>query len=411
MSLPVDSLLPAPVGNGGQMLDGIRVLDLTTSIAGPYATLLLSDLGAEVIKVERPGGGDDTRAWGPPFLDGHSLWYLSVNRNKQSITLDYANPEGLAVLHELVRHCDAVIVNLVPRVQRKLGVDQATLRAIRSDLVFCSITGFGLDGGRANKSSYDLIAEGYSGIMDITGEADSPPQKVGAPAADMLSGMDAAMAVVAALFDRQRTGKGHAIDISMIESMTRFLTPRIMTYLGSGEVPKRTGAKDSVIAVYQSFDTADLPMTLALGNDRIWQRFWDAVGDPDYARDPRFASNAQRHALRPEIVARIQEVLVTKARDEWLDLFEDNAIPCGPINRIDEIAADAELARRGFFYRMDMDGTQVPQVGFGIAFDGQSPTPRSAPPMLGADTQTVLQRLAGLDHAHIDALRNKSIIS
>lgn len=412
MTLPVDSLPPAPnsAGSGNRMLEGVRVLDLTTSIAGPYATLLLADLGAEVIKVERPGAGDDTRAWGPPFLEGHSLWYLGVNRNKRSITLDYSTPEGLEVLHDLVRHCDVVVANLVPRVQRKLKVDWGTLQAIRPDLVFCSITGFGLAGARADKTSYDLIAEGYSGIMDLTGEANSPPQKVGAPAADMLSGMDAAMAVIAALFERQRSGKGHSIDISMVESMTRFLTPRIMTYLGSGEVPRRTGAKDSVIAVYQSFDTADLPLTLGLGNDRIWQRFWDTVGDPDYARDPRFSSNARRHALRPEIVGRIQDVLLTRTRNEWLSLFEANAIPSGPINRIDEIAGDEELARRGFFYRMDMAGTQVPQVGLGITIDGEPTSPRSAPPALGADTAAILQGFAGLSDDQIETLRNKSVI-
>lgn len=410
MTLPVNSLRPAPADDGRRMLGGIRILDLTTSIAGPYATLLLSDMGAEVIKVERPGTGDDTRAWGPPFLEGHSLWYLSVNRNKQSVTLDYSKPEGLAILHELVRHCDAVVVNLVPRVQRKLKVDHETLSAIRPDLIFCSITGFGLEGERADKSSYDLIAEGYSGIMDITGEADSPPQKVGAPAADMLSGMDAAMAIIAALFERRQSGKGHLVDISMVESMTRFLTPRIMTYLGSGEVPRRTGAKDSVIAVYQSFDTADLPLTLGLGNDRIWQRFWDAVGDPEYGQDPRFSSNAKRHAHRPEIVAHIQEILLHRNRQEWLSLLEENSIPCGPINRIDEIAADEELARRGFFYQMDMDGIQVPQVGLGITIDGRPSSPRSAPPALGADTAAVLQTLAGLDDSQINNLRDKSII-
>lgn len=410
MPLPLDSLLPAPAKTAARMLDGIRVLDLTTSIAGPYATQLLSDLGADVIKVERPGAGDDTRAWGPPFLEGHSLWYLGVNRNKQSVTLDYSSPEGLAVLHALVRQCDVVIVNLVPRVQRKLGVDAASLRKVRSDIVFCSITGFGLEGQRADYASYDLIAEGYSGIMDLTGEAESPPQKVGAPAADMLAGMDAAMAIIAALFERQRSGNGHTIDIAMVESMTRFLTPRLMTYLGSGEVPRRTGARDSVIAVYQSFDTADLPLTLGLGNDRIWQRFWTAVGQPDYALDPRFATNAMRHALRPEIVARIQEVLLEKSRDQWLRLFEANGIPCGPINRVDEIAADQELARRGLFYRMDMDGIAVPQVGLGITIDGLPASLRSAPPALGEDTIGILRDLAGLDPDQINDLRNKSII-
>lgn len=410
MNLPVDTLPPPPSHAPTGLLSGVRVLDLTTSIAGPYATQLLADFGAEVLKVERPSSGDDTRAWGPPFLHGQSLWYLSVNRNKQSITLDYSSPQGLAVLHDLVAECDVVVLNLVPRVQRKLGVDYESLKAVRPDLVFCSITGFGLEGARADKTSYDLIAEGYSGIMDITGEADSPPQKVGAPAADMLSGMDAAMAVMAALFDRKTTGQGHKIDIAMVESMTRFLTPRIMTYLGSGEVPRRTGAKDSVIAVYQSFDTADKPLTLGLGNDRIWQRFWDALGDPDYAKDPRFSSNEKRHALRPEIVARIQSLLTAKGRDEWLELFEANSIPCGPINRIDEVASDAELAKRGLFYAMPMGDVTVPQVGLGISIDGEAAAPRLAPPKLGADTAKILGAIAGYSSAQIAALREKAII-
>jgi crotonobetainyl-CoA:carnitine CoA-transferase CaiB-like acyl-CoA transferase len=410
MSLPVDDLPPAPGVASAGLLAGVRVLDLTTSIAGPYATQLLADFGAEVIKVERPGSGDDTRAWGPPFLHEESLWYLSVNRNKQSVTLDYSTPEGLGVLHRLVARCDVVVLNLVPRVQRKLRVDHASLSAVRPDLIFCSITGFGLDGARADKTSYDLIAEGYSGIMDITGEADSPPQKVGAPAADMLSGMDAAMAVMAALFDRRASGKGHQIDIAMVESMTRFLAPRIMTYLGSGEVPRRTGAKDSVLAVYQSFDTADEPLTLGLGNDRIWQRFWEAVGDPDYAADPRFASNAMRHALRPEIVARIQTVLRDKTRDEWLRLFEAHSIPSGPINRVDQVAGDAELARRGLFYAMPMGDFSVPQVGLGIAIDGGPVAPRLAPPALGADTAAILGAIAGYSAAELDGLRERSVI-
>ncbi|WP_322966321.1 CaiB/BaiF CoA transferase family protein [Sphingomonas fuzhouensis] len=411
MTLPVDMLpVIAPDSDTPGLLAGITILDLTTSIAGPYATMLLADLGAEVIKVERPNSGDDTRSWGPPFLGGTSLWYLSVNRNKRSVALDYSTDEGRAILYRLVESCDAVIVNMVPRVQKKLKVDHRSLAAVRPDIVFCSITGFGLDGARADKTSYDLIAEGYSGIMDITGEAESPPQKVGAPAADMLSGMDAAMAVIAALFERQRSGKGHSIDIAMIESMTRFLSPRIMTYLGSGEVPRRTGAKDSVIAIYQSFDTADEPLTLGLGNDGIWQRFWDTVGEPDYARQERFSTNAKRHAVRPEIVARIQAILNTRGRDAWLDAFERNGIPSGPINRIDQVAHDPELARRGLFYAMTVGDEAIPQVGLGIAIDGAPIQARRPPPSLGADTEAILTQRAGCSPDDIATLRTESVI-
>ena len=244
-------------------------------------------MGATVIKVERPGKGDDCRAWGPPWLDGESLWFLSVNRNKQSVTLDYTNEAGRLVLHDLVKKSDVVIVNLTDRVQKKLGVDHAALSAIKPDLVHLSLSGFGLKGARKDFPCYDLIAEGYSSVMDLTGEADSPAQKVGTPAADLIAGMDSAYAILAALFDRQRSGKGHKLDISMIDSMTRFMSPRIVPYLGGGPVPQRSGARDSVISVYQVFDTADRPITLGLGNDGIFKRFWQAVGQPAVGDDPR----------------------------------------------------------------------------------------------------------------------------
>ena len=314
--------------------------------------MLLADMGAEVVKIERPGAGDDSRAWGPPFLDGESLWFLSVNRNKHSVTLDYTGEAGRKVLHDLVRKADVVIVNLVERVQKKLGVDYASLKAIRPDLVYVSLTGFGLTGARKDFPCYDLIAEGYSGVMDLTGEADSPPQKVGTPAADLIAGMDAAYAAVAALFDRSRSGRGHKIDIAMIDSMTRFMAPRIVPYLGSGEVPKRTGARDSVIAVYQVFETQDDPITLGLGNDAIWKRFWDAVGRPEPGADARYATNADRRAARAEIVAEIQKVLLTRRRDEWLKLFVEAKVPAGPVNRVDQVSSDPELISRGpFLYR------------------------------------------------------------
>ncbi len=315
-----------------RLLEGVRVLDLTTSIAGPYAALLLADFGASVIKVERREG-DDSRGWGPPFLAQQSLWFLAVNRNKRSLTLNFSTPQGSELLHALVARHDVVVTNQVVRGQRKLGIDYATLSALRPGLVHVSITGFGVQGARSDLPSYDLIAEGYSGVMDLTGEAAGPPQKVGTPAADLLAGMDAAMAVAAALYRRRVDGKGCAIDISMVESMTRFMAPRLVPFLGSGELPRRSGARDSVVAVYQSFDTADEPITLGLGNDGIWRRFWAAVGDPDYGAEARFRTNKDRREARAEIVARIQSVLRQRKRQDWLDLFAQQRVPAGPINR------------------------------------------------------------------------------
>lgn len=409
--LPLSRLPVVMPGAGFDLLQGIRILDLSTSIAGPFATMLLGDLGAHVIKVERPGTGDDARAWGPPFLDGESLWFLSVNRNKQSVALDYSSPEGAKLLRELADRCDVVLINQPARVAKKLGVDAASIGAGRDDLIHVSITGFGVDGERADWTCYDLIAEGYSGVMDLTGEAEGEPQKIGTPAADMLAGQDAALAVIAALFARTRTGKGRAIDISLVDSMTRFLNCRIVPYLGSGELPRRSGGRDSVIAIYQAFHTADEPITLGLGNDNIWRRFWAAVGEPEYGADPRFATNADRRARRAEIVAKIQGLLLTKPRAHWLSLLRNARVPAGPINRIDEVAEDPELQRRRVLYCLDANGRKIPQVGTAICLDGQANVPRTPPPRLGEHTYAVLQELLGLDHASLAALSAAGIIA
>jgi crotonobetainyl-CoA:carnitine CoA-transferase CaiB-like acyl-CoA transferase len=407
----MDELPSVSSGASFALLAGVRVLDLTTSIAGPYASLLLGDLGAEVIKVERPCVGDDARHWGPPFLDGESLWFLSVNRNKRSLALDYARAEGHALLLELVAQSDVVILNQLPRLQAKLGTDYATLKGAREDLIHVALTGFGLTGERADRPCYDLIAEGFSGVMDLTGEAGGPPQKIGTPAADLLAGSDAALAAVAALLDRQRTGRGHQIDVALVESMTRFMSPRLTTYLGSGELPRRSGAKDSVLAIYQMFQTADQPLTLGIGNDATWQRFCHAIGEPDLARDPRFATNAERRAARAELVARIGAILKTRDREHWLELFAAQGIPAGPILRLDEAVADPGLRERGLFYRMSTpDGRRVPQVNTGIRLDGAPNAPRSAPPRLGEHGREVLRSLLGKSDDEILGLETAGII-
>jgi crotonobetainyl-CoA:carnitine CoA-transferase CaiB-like acyl-CoA transferase len=398
------------VGDGFDMLRGIRVLDLTGSIAGPYATMLLADMGAEVLKIERPGTGDDTRSWGPPFLDGAALWFQSVNRNKSSVALDYTSSEGLDTLKQLAKVCDVVVVNLLPASAKKFKVDADSLRAVKPDLIYVSITGFGLEGERAGWACYDLIAEGYSGVMDLTGELDGRPQKVGAPAADMLAGSDAAYATVAALFARQRTGQGRLVDIALVDSMTRFLACRIMPYLGSGEIPRRSGGKDSVIAIYQAFDTADKPITLALGNDNIWQRFWQVVGQPEVAAEPRYATNSDRRAHRHELVNLVQDLLKQKTRSQWLDMFGLARIPAGPINRVDEVAADAALQQRGLFYRLRSEGGDTPQVGSGVLIDGKPNQPRQAPPRLGEHTAEILRSLLGYDEAAIEAMKRAKAI-
>lgn len=391
------------------LITGVKVLDLSSSIAGPYAGQLLADLGATVVKIERPGG-DDARAWGPPFLRGESLWFMSVNRGKQSVTLDYSVPEGRTVLLDLVKQSDVILLNITPRVQRKLELDAATLRAYAPGLIHVSVTGFGGNGKRADLPCYDLIAEGYSGVMDLTGEPDSPPQKVGTAAADMLAGHDAAMGVLAALLRRQRTGQGCEIDIAMIESMSRFMAPRILSYLGSGNLVRRSGGRDSVIAIYQVFETADKPITLGLGNDAIWQRFWESVGQPEVAGRPEFSDNAKRRDRRPEIVAMIAAVLKQQPRAYWLELFQDKRVPAGPIQGLDELAADEALQESGFLYAVDGSNGLIPQVGLGIRFDGRSEGTELPPPAAGAHTDQVLRDLANYDAIALERLRAQRII-
>lgn len=410
--LPSDALPERPTGSGYCLLEGVRVLDLTTSVAGPYATMMLADMGAEVIKVERPGIGDDARHWGPPFLDRHALWFLSVNRNKQSVALDMTGAEGMAVFHDLVRACDVVVTNQVPRVQEKLGTDYASLKKVKADIVFVSITGFGLEGERRNMACYDLIAEGYSGVMDMTGEPDNEPQKVGTPAADMLAGMDAAYGAVCALRDRERTGSGHLVDIALVDSMTRFMTPQLISYLGSGNLPRRSGGRDSVIAVYQVFHAADAPLTLGLGNDNIWRRFWTAVGKPEVAEEESWNSNIKRRENRPEIVDKIAGILKTRNRDDWLELFAENGVPAGPLNRLDEVSADPLLQGRGLFYKTtDANGVGLPQVNTGIEVDGSANSPRNMAPALGADGARVLRDVLGYDEARIGELHSCGVVA
>jgi crotonobetainyl-CoA:carnitine CoA-transferase CaiB-like acyl-CoA transferase len=410
VELPMDHLPRMTPGAGWTFLQGVRVLDLTTSIAGPYATQLLSDFGADVIKVERPDGGDDSRAWGPPFLDGESLWFISVNRNKRSLAVDIAQPQGAALLRELIVKSDVLVLNQPPRVTRKLGIDADTVRRLRDDIIYVSITGYGLDGARADWPGYDLIAEGHSGIMDMTGEPDGPPQKIGAPAADMLAGQDAAMATMAALFERARSGRGRVIDVALVDSMTRFLACRIVPYLGSGEPLRRDGGRASVIAVYQPFDTADDPITLGLGNDNLWRRFWSAVGRPEKAEDRATATNKDRRARRKEIVADIQALLRTKPRAHWLRLFGEARVPCGPINRLDETSADDGLIARGLFYRLDDGKRPVPQVGIGIRIDGHASTARGLPPRLGEHSENILREVLGYNDARLAELRRQKVI-
>jgi crotonobetainyl-CoA:carnitine CoA-transferase CaiB-like acyl-CoA transferase len=390
VQLPLADLPAMDEGRGFDLLDGIRVLDLTTSIAGPYAALLLADLGADVVKIERAGRGDDSRQFGPPFLNGDALWYLSVNRNKRSVALDFADPADVGVLTELACAADVVITTLREPLLCRLGLDYPTVRARRPDIVFATITGYGLTGPNSGLPGYDLIAEGVSGIMALTGEATTGPQKVGAPAADILAGMDAAFAVVAALYDRARTGRGHLLDLSLVESMTRMLSPKLTSYLGSGELQRRSGGRDSVVAIYQAFDTADDPINLALGNDAIFERFCTVMDRQEWSANPEYSNNRGRREHRAHLVTEIQKLLLERTATEWLELFAKADVPAGPVNNLEAVVTDPHLLARGLFYRHGDGDEAIPQVNTGWQLDGAANRLRRRPPALGADTADVL---------------------
>ncbi|AHG64150.1 CaiB/BaiF CoA transferase family protein [Advenella mimigardefordensis] len=407
---PFNSLPKIEKSEGQSLLRGMRVVDLTTSIAGPYATQLLADLGATVYKIEKRVVGDDARHWGPPFIHGESPWYLSVNRNKHSLALDLLHPDGQKVLDQLLEQCDVLVVNLVESVQKKLGIDYARLSERFPKLIHASLTGFGLEGARSHLPCYDLIAEGYSGVMDLTGERDNDPQKVGTPAADLLAGQDVALAVLAAYIERERSGKGARLDVSMQTSMTRFMAPRLASYLSSDELPRRSGGKDSVIAIYQVFNTADQQISLGLGNDAIWRRFWIALAQPETGEDERYGSNAKRREHRDEIVSKIAQVLATKTREEWLTIFEQHRIPAGPINSLEDVARDQALLDSEFLYQVDSSSGAVPQIGLGIAINGNQSVHRKAPPALGEDTEAILAEVLCMSQDDINNLKQSGAI-
>jgi crotonobetainyl-CoA:carnitine CoA-transferase CaiB-like acyl-CoA transferase len=317
---------------------------------------------------------------------------------------------GQQLLNQLVSQADVLVTNLLPKVQKKLHVDFDRLKVVNPRLIHVSLTGFGLEGERSSFACYDLIAEGYSGVMDMTGEINQDPQKIGTPAADLLAGMDLALATMAALLQRGKDKVGHAIDISMVDSMTRFMTPRLVSYLGSGILPRRDGAKDSVIAIYQVFQTADEPITLGLGNDAIWKRFWLAMDESHFISDDQYQSNAHRRLLRQELVEQIQKRLIKQPKNHWLTLFQKNNIPAGPINRLDQISADPEMHNRGMFYAVNKGNSVIPQVGLGIQIDGQQSFCNKPPPTLGEDTRAVLKNWLSLSNENIDELINTNII-
>jgi formyl-CoA transferase len=403
-------------------LSHIRVLDLSRVLAGPWAAQNLADLGAEVIKVERPGAGDDTRGWGPPWMkDGagkdtaESAYYLSVNRNKKSVTLDIAKPEGQKIARELALKSQVLIENYKVGTLKRYGLDYDALKKDNPGLVYCSVTGFGQDGPYAPRPGYDFIFQGMGGLMSITGERDGQPgagpQKVGIAITDVLTGMYASVAILAALNHRERTGRGQYIDAALLDTIVAFNANQICSYFASGKVPVRWGNAHPQVVPYEVFPTADGHIILAIGNDTQFASFCQAAGCPELVQEPRFRTMSQRIVHRAELIPLIADVMRTRTKHEWIGLLEAANVPCGPINNMKEVFEDPQVLHRGL--RVD-----IPHPSGGKAAVVRSPlrlseTPveyRLAPPTLGQHNQEILQGLLGRSAAELATLKAAGII-
>jgi len=388
-------------------LDGITVLDLTRVLSGPYCTMLLADMGARVIKIEQPGKGDDTRAWGPPFLDGESAYFLSVNRNKQSVTVDFKQAQGRRLLEQLIARSDVVVENFRPGTLAKLGLDYQTLGPRHPRLVYCSISGFGQTGPRAKEAGYDAVMQGEGGLMSITGDPDGPAFRLGVAIADVTSGMFAAYGVAMALFARERTGRGQEVDVAMLDSVAALLTYQAGNYFASGKVPSRLGNRHPSIVPYETFSASDGDFVLAVGNDDQWQRFCAVAELPE---DPRFATNRQRVTNYDEVRPFIAERLRTQPRQHWIDRLTTAGVPCGSVRNLEELFADPQIQAREMIARLEHPTIgEMRVLGVAVKLLDTPGGVRTPPPRLGEHTDAVLQDL-GFSAVAIADLRRQKVI-
>lgn len=393
-------------------LAGVRVLDASRVLAGPLCGQLLGDLGADVIKLERPGAGDDTRGWGPPFVGDFSAYFLSCNRNKRGIALDLSRPDGLGLFHDLARHSDIVLENFRAASADKLGLSPAKLLAVNPRLIVCSISGFGRTGPLSDLPGYDFAVQGMSGLMSITGPVEGPPCKVGVAVTDVLTGQYAAVAVLACLHARQTSGHGYAIDLALLDCAVAAQVNLVQAYLCSGEVPPRQGNAHLQIVPYQAFATADDWLILAVGNDSQWQHFCAAAGRPDLAADGRFATNRGRVEHRDELVPHVEALLRARPRAEWQRLLTAAGVPHAPVWDYAQLFAREQPAARGLRVAVhDPQGRPVDLLGTPFHVAGATLPPPALPPRLGQDTDAVLTELLGVDAARLAELRRQGVIA
>jgi formyl-CoA transferase/CoA:oxalate CoA-transferase len=376
-------------------LEGIRVLELSRVLAGPFATMVLGDLGAEVIKVEQPGQGDDTRAWGPPFVGGEAAYFLSVNRNKKSIAVDLKQPAGRQIIYRLAERSDIVVENFRPGTADKLEIGYQHLRAINPRIIYCSISGFGQTGPYRHKPGYDAIAQAMSGIMSVTGYADLPPARAGVAIADIGAGMWALVGILTALVVRQKTDRGQWMDISLLDGQVAWLTYLAGNYSATGEVPERHGSAHPNIIPYQAFPTKDGFVMVTVGNNSLWRKFAHAIGMAELADDPRFRANRDRVAHREILLRLIGERLQEKTSAEWIELLDAEGVPVGPINTVADVFNDPHIRAREMLVELTHPtaGT-IQAVGMPVKFSETPAGVETPPPLLGQHTEEVLAWLS-----------------
>ncbi|MBO9648477.1 MAG: CoA transferase [Variovorax sp.] len=415
--------MTAPTATQGA-LAGIKVLDLSRVLAGPWCTQILADLGADVVKIERPGVGDDTRTWGPPFLKdaegndtNQATYFTACNRNKRSVTIDMATPDGQALLRQMAARSDIVVENFKTGGLKQYGLDHESLRALNPRLIYCSVTGFGHDGPHANRAGYDLMIQATSGMMSITGRPDDVPGggplRVGVALTDLFTGVYASTAILAALEVRHRTGEGQHIDMALLDVGMAILANQASAFLNTGIPPQRQGNTHPSLAPYQDFHTKDGSMLLAIGNNGQFARFCEAAGHADWAADPRFATNTLRVRHREVLIPQMEEVTRTRTTAEWIALLEDKAVPCGPINDIGQAFQDEQVKARGLAVTLPRaagDGIEsIAGVASPLRLQSTPPVLRYAPPALGQHTDEVLAEL-GIDEQRRAALRDAGVV-
>lgn len=376
-------------------LEGVRVLDLTMSYAGPFCTMLLGDMGADVVKIEEPGRGDDSRYWGPPFTkSGISPWFLSANRNKRSIGLNIQKPEDMGIVRQLLQKADVFVVSLGIKALAKLSLTYDDVKESNSGLIYCSITGFGQTGPYKNRPCYDLISEGIGGVMSVTGDNDHP-EKVGTAAGDILAAHHACFTIASCLYRRNSTGKGEFIDVNLVESILSFVTPRMVSYLGTGDLPRPDANRSTPIAIYQPLQTKDGYLNMGIGNDRIWERTCKLLGLEDLLKVDAYKTNESRKIHRDEIVEHLEAVLQTKDTHDWFEFLSENGVPCGPINYLNQVADDPHIQDRKAIFTIEDSSDSIPQVNSPWRLMQTQAKVHRPPPKIGEHTKEVMEEWLG----------------